>query len=151
MISVKMTDGKYTIDSAYQWDKNQVLEIYGVSLPSPPEIHFTNTATAKALVVQSTMDNDGVIKADIPNSLFKSPSKITAYIYGLEGETSKTFYKIDIPVIARPEPNYSTEDPEENPDVPATVRDCLKLKDTATGKTYKLEIINGKLTMEEVS
>lgn len=111
MANVNVENGRYTVDSLYQWDMNQVLEIYGLSLPSVPEIHFTNTAMDKAIVRQATMDSAGVITASVPNALLQVASKITAYVCIYEGDSFNSLYKIEIPVIARAKPNnYSFVD-----------------------------------------
>ena len=100
---------RYTVDPLYQWDINQELFIYGLSIPDP-EIHFTNEALARSLVVIPTVDNEGVIKVAIPNSLLQKPYAITVYICGYEGGTFKTYNKITIPVKARKRPaDYTLE------------------------------------------
>lgn len=105
------SNGRYTIDPLYQWDINQVLAIYGLSLASIPEIHFTNSAMDRAIVRQATMDDAGVITVDIPNSLLQKPYKITAYICIYEGETFRSLYSIEIPVTTRNKPgDYTIED-----------------------------------------
>ena len=108
MANVIVENNKYTVESLYQWDLNQVLEIYGLSLESIPEIHFTNNAMDRAIVKQSTMDDNGVIRVTIPNSLLQTPYKITAYVCTYEGSAFKSLYKIVIPVEARNKPNDYT-------------------------------------------
>lgn len=95
---------RYSVDPLYQWDLNQVLTIYGLSLTTIPEIHFTSSAMERAIVRQATMDDDGVITVNIPNSLLQKPYTITAYVCMYEGETFETLHKIDIPVKARKAP-----------------------------------------------
>lgn len=110
MSNAVVKSDRYTVDPLYQWDKDQVLTIYGLSLPSIPEIHFTNTYMDKAIVKQSTMDDAGIISVNIPNSLLQNPYKITAYICIYEGETFKTLYSLDIPVKPRKKPaDYTLE------------------------------------------
>lgn len=108
MANVTVQKDRYTVDSVYQWDKDQELVIYGLSLATIPEIHFTNDAMDKAIVRQSTMDDAGVITAEIPNSLLQKPYKIRAYVCIYEGETFKSLYLITIPVEARSMPNDYT-------------------------------------------
>lgn len=110
MAIVTVEKNRYTVDSLYQWDKDQDLQIYGLSLATIPEIHFTNHFMDKAIVRQATMDDAGVIIADIPNSLLQKPYKITAYVCIYEGETFKTLYAVVIPVEARNKPaDYTIE------------------------------------------
>lgn len=115
MASVTIDSNRYTIsEPLYQWDLNQVLTIYGLSLPTIPEIHFTNDAMDRAIVRQATMDNAGVISAEVPNSLLQKPYKIRAYVCIYEGNTFKSLYMITIPVEARNQPkDYTIADDEE--------------------------------------
>lgn len=111
MAIVVVNKNIYKVDSLYQWDNNQVLEIQGLSLPTIPEIHFTNDAMDKAIVRQATMDDKGIITVEIPNSLLQKPYKITAYVCIYEDETFKSLYKLEIPVKARKKPmDYTIED-----------------------------------------
>lgn len=114
MSDVIIKNNRYTVDPLYQWDVNQVLTIYGLSLASIPEIHFTNTGMDRAIVRQATMDKAGVISAYIPNSLLQKPYKITAYVCIYEGETFKSLYAIEIPVKPRTKPgDYTFEVDDE--------------------------------------
>lgn len=108
MANVTVTKDRYTVDSLYQWSKDQDLIITGLSLASIPEIHFTNDAMDKAIVKQATMDDAGVITARIPNSLLQKPYKIRAYVCIYEGESFRSLYLITIPIEARSMPNDYT-------------------------------------------
>lgn len=114
MSIVKVEKNTYTVDPLYQWDANQTLEVYGLSLATVPEIHYTNAAMDRALVRQATMDAAGVIRAEIPNSLLQKPYKITAYICTYTGGLFRSLYKLEIPVKGRQQPSdYTlTDDPE---------------------------------------
>lgn len=114
MAIVVVNKNVYKVDSLYQWDINQVLEIHGISLSKIPEIHFTNDAMDKAIVHQATMDDKGIITVEIPNSLLQKPYKITAYVCIYDGETFKSLYKIVIPVKARKKPTDYTIDDNYN-------------------------------------
>ena len=114
MSTVNVEKNTYTVEPMYQWDLNQTLVIYGLSLASVPEVHFTTTAMGKAIVRQATMDAAGVIRAEVPNSLLQKPYTIQAYICIYEGSTFETQYKLDIPVKARNKPeDYTLEDDHE--------------------------------------
>ena len=102
---ITITGTRYSVNPLYQWDINQVLQIYGLSLSKIPEIHFTNNSMERAIVRQSTMDDAGVITVEVPNSLLQKPYPITAYVCIRDGDTFVTLYKIDIPVKARKEPS----------------------------------------------
>lgn len=114
MSVVKVEKNSYTVESLYQWDLNQVLTIYGLSLPSIPEIHFTNDAMDRAIVRQASMDSAGVITADVPNSLLQKAGKMKVYVCIYQGDTFTSLYKIEIQVKARNKPSDYTlaDDPE---------------------------------------
>lgn len=114
MSVVTVEKNSYTVDPLYQWDKNQILTIFGLSLPSIPEIHFTTNAMDRAIVKQSSMDKAGIITVDIPNSLLQKPYTIKVYVCIYEGDTFKSLYSFNIPVKARNRPkDYSIEDSDE--------------------------------------
>lgn len=114
MANVTISNNRYTAETLYQWDKNQILKITGLSLPRIPEIHFTNEAMGRAIVRQARMDNAGIITVDIPNSLLQNPYKIKAYLCDYDNGTFKSLYAIEIPVKARKKPeDYSLENDEE--------------------------------------
>lgn len=108
MSIVTVDKNRYTVETLYQWDKNQTLEIRGLSLASIPEIHFTSVGMDRAIVRQASMSNAGVITAMIPNSLLQKPAKIMAYVCIYEGKTFESLYAIEIPVKTRSKPNDYT-------------------------------------------
>ena len=105
--------GRYRVDPLYQWDKNQTLEIYGLTVPNTPEIHFVNKSMSKALVRQAQKDANGIITVDIPNVLLENSLPIDVYICAYEGDLFRTLYTLQIPVKARAKPSdyiYEKED-----------------------------------------
>ena len=112
MAIISVTKDRYTItDPLYQWDLNQVLYIYGLSVPSAPEIHFTNETMDRAIVRQAVVDSAGVISVEIPNSLLQKPYKITTYVCLYDGDTFESQYSMILPVTARKKPSdYTIED-----------------------------------------
>ena len=103
----------YVTDSLYQWDKNQKIAISGMGLTVAPEIRFTNEILGKSIVRQSRLE-DGVIIANVPNSLLQHRYKIRAYIGVYEGDAFNTIEIIDIPVIAQARPlDYVLTDGDE--------------------------------------
>lgn len=103
----------YITDSLYQWDINQDLVISGLGLSVAPEIHFANANMDRAIVRQSTIDND-VITVKIPNSLLQEALIIKAYIGVYEEDTFKVVESIEIPVMARKRPlDYIIQDTDE--------------------------------------
>lgn len=101
---------RYTTDSLFQWDIEQVLEIHGLSLASDPEIHFT-TKVLNGAIVRQCENVEGVIKVMIPNSLLQEPFTIVAHVGIYENDTFKVLEKVEIPVFKRERPDdYKIED-----------------------------------------
>ena len=113
MAIITITNKRYTVEPIYQWNKNQKLKIYGLSLPSTPEIHFTNKAINGVITRQATMGTDGVITVDIPNYLLQYPHKITAYVCLYDGESFESRCELIIPITPRPKPVEYVVDEEE--------------------------------------
>lgn len=104
----------YTANDLYQWDANRILEIYGLTLPSLPEIHFANARMSKAIVKQASSYENGVIKVRIPNILLETATPITVYICGYEGNEFISWYSLTIKVKARQKPeDYIAKDDEK--------------------------------------
>ena len=114
MSIAKLTNNTYTVEALHQWDRDQVLQVYGLALARVPEVHFSHQGMSRAIVRQARMDAAGVITVDVPNSLLQKPYTITAHICGYNGTTFETIYKLDIPVKARPQPaDYTLQDDPE--------------------------------------
>ena len=114
MAIVKNENKTYTVEPLYQWDRNQVLEIRGLSLATIPEVHFPNDAMGCALVRQARMDAAGVITVDVPDSLLQKPYKITVFVCRYASGTFETLYKLELPVKPRAMPgDYTLTDGEE--------------------------------------
>ena len=114
MANVNVENNSYTVDTLYQWDLNQVLEIYGLSFPSAPEIHFTNDAMVRAVRRFATMDAAGVIRAEVPNAMLQTTATIKALVCIRDGEVFKTYHEIRIPVKARQRPaDYTITDDDD--------------------------------------
>ncbi len=104
MGDISITGSRYSVESLYQWDSNQTLVIYGLSLPKTPEIHFTNSSMEHAVVRQATMDDAGVVSVGVPNSLLQKALTLIVHVCIYEGETFKTLYTIEVPIKARKQP-----------------------------------------------
>lgn len=105
--------GRYRVDSLYQWDKNQKLEISGLTVPNTPEVHFVNKSMSEAFVRQAQKDASGIITVDIPNVILEKSLPIDVYICAYEGDLFRTLYTLQIPVKARTKPSdyiYEKED-----------------------------------------
>ena len=114
MTKVSLTKKSYTVDSLFQWDVNQILEIMGLSLPVAPEVHFAHDHMEQAIVRQATMDTAGVVRVEVPDRLLQRPNRINAYVCTNENGVFNTLHKIVIPVIPRARPSdYEGEDEAE--------------------------------------
>jgi len=105
--------GRYSVNTLYQWDKNQTLRISGLTVPNVPEIHFVNKTMSLALVRQCQMDGEGTIIVDIPNLLLEAPLPIDVYVCIYDRDLFRTLYALQIPVKARTKPSdyiYEKED-----------------------------------------
>lgn len=112
MSDVRIMSDRCTVEPLYQWDLNQVLQIYGLSLAVVPEIHFAHSTDKAAIVRKATMDSSGVVRAEIPNSLLQRAGKLHAYVCTTENETFRSLYKIVIPVEGRAQPSDYTGEEE---------------------------------------
>lgn len=111
MSIIKIEKHDYTVEPLTQWDRNQTLEIYGLSLARAPEVHFSNIAMDRAITRQATMDSKGVITVSVPNGLLQKPYTITAHLCQYNGATFETLYTVKIPVTERKQPaDYTIED-----------------------------------------
>lgn len=146
MPKVTVTKDRYVVDNPlYQWDVNEVLEIRGLSLPSIPEIHFTNNVMERAIVRQASMDDAGVITVGIPNSLLQKPSPVFAYVCIYEGDTFETLYKIEIPLKLRKQPtDYSITDDQE-------IYSFNALENQITNLDGNYTVVSGKVTVLETA
>lgn len=104
----------YTVNDLFQWDTNREMEIYGLNLPSLPEVHFANSRMDKAIVKQAAILENGAIRVAIPNILLETAVPIRVFICVYEGEEFISRYSLTVNVKARPKPeDYIAEDDEK--------------------------------------
>lgn len=107
-------DNRYISTDVYQYDKNRILEIYGLQLSSAPEIHFYNGTTSEALVKQADMDESGTLSAEIPNIFLEKANPIKVFICVYNGEEFISKWAFTVNVKSRPKPaDYIAEDDEK--------------------------------------
>lgn len=110
MPTVIIQNTRCKLDALFQWDRNQTLEIIGLSFAAAPEVHFASVTTCEAIVRQSVMNSAGVITVDIPNSLLEKPHDLTAWLCADNGNKFNSRYEIIIPVNPRPRPLSEDEE-----------------------------------------
>ena len=104
-----------------------------------PEVHFSNDLMVAAVRRPSTMDEAGVIRAEIPNALLQKPQTIKAMVCIREGEIFKTYHTIRIPVKPRPQPaDYTITDDQD-------VYSFTALEDLVTDSVAQMQTSNAAL------
>lgn len=114
MAEIIFKNGKFSIDKPlYQWDKNITLRIKGLSLPSTPEIHFSNSTMGGAIVKTATVE-DGVVVVTIPNGLLQVINNLKVYVCFYQGEEFTTNYQFILEITPREKPgDYTLQDDED--------------------------------------
>ena len=93
------TDARTT--PIWQYDYGQILQIIGVDLPTPFQVHFSNAPADGEGVLM--LGEDGAVS--IPDALLLSGANVYAFVYLHTGANDgETVYRITIPVTDRPEP-----------------------------------------------
>ena len=107
-------NGKFSIDKPlYQWDKNITLRIKGLSLPSTPEIHFSNSTMGGAIVKTATVEDD-VVVVTIPNGLLQVINNLKVYVCFYQGEEFTTNHRFILEITPREKPDdYTLQDDED--------------------------------------
>ncbi len=95
-----------------QWDKGQVLQIYGLELPAVVQVHFVNKLLESAIIYIAYKQDGGYSEVNIPNSLLEQKEDIYAYIYLSDEYEGKTVKTIRIPVTARTKPADFISEPD---------------------------------------
>ena len=70
-----------TIYNLYQWDSGVQALIRGSNLGSVTEVHFSNVASSKALVVTPVRQGSDLL-VDIPDVMLRSPMTIDVHVCG---------------------------------------------------------------------
>jgi len=83
-----------------QWDLGQRL---AVADGSYRQVHFSNADTQQALVCE-VFEEDGQYFVNVPNILLQQPHVLQAYGYAAAGNSGRTVWAQEIPVIPRQKP-----------------------------------------------
>ena len=126
VITANFSRAKETTTYAlWQWDYGQILQITGLELPDPYEVHFSNSQYKGEAKTQIGIA-DGVT---IPDEYMTTGDDVYAFIYLHEGDADgETEYKIHIPVRKRPQPTDGEVTPQEQ----TAISQAIALLRTAT-------------------
>lgn len=152
-MNAKITQGKRQL---WQWDTGVQLMLFDIG--SANEVHFATP--------------DGVIRRDIVNNMCNIPDVVlqragtmVCYVFNREPYEGDTRHEFHFDVLPRPKPADYIDPPEEADNLEQLAErvasiigpgsgggsgDSTVLADAVTGKQYRLYVVNGKLTMEEV-
>lgn len=84
----------------YQYDYDQMLVIEGLDLPTAFQAHFSNDPTGSESIERIGTNS----RVWIPNDLLRTGAPVFAFIFLHDGESDgETVYRVDIPVMVRPE------------------------------------------------
>ena len=93
----------------YQWDYGQILNINGISLEDPFEVHFCNVGDSQTVTMIG--ENQQV---EIPDSLLETGKDIQAFVYLHEGGSDgETEYVAKLSVQKRPQPSDGSPTPAQ--------------------------------------
>lgn len=115
-----------------QWDVNQTIVIDG-EYTKAPLVHFANKNSEYALCVQSTLESNGQISVDVPNTLLTEIHPIIIYIYQMSDNSGKTILSDEFKVVQRPQPSdYVFEENIHVVYITQLEDEIRELKDTMT-------------------
>ena len=115
----------YKTDPVFQYnDGAQILKIDGITLPPSYRVDFSNYIDShEALSVLG--DSSGAV---IPSEILANGNTIWAFYVDVAVDATTTLYRIEIPVIKRPEPEDYEPSPEERGIIEQLVADVSELK-----------------------
>ena len=94
------------IDHLTQWDTNVSIYIHGLTVDTPPVIHFSSPTSTKSYSVGSTL-NENIIETVVPNILLEQPDPISVHIYTYDNDTKqgRTIEVATLPVHPKKRPD----------------------------------------------
>ena len=140
MKNIKCYDSNGNVlEYMYQWDSNQTIVLKNLGLSSAPNCHFSNRKRKTAYVVESALSGADVI-VSVPNFILQDPYPILIHINCDDNGSSRTVYRVVLPVISRPRPSEYDDAYTEvtgTSDATATAED-IAWKKTAYVKGVKI-------------
>ena len=93
------------LNSIAQWDRDVYICVKESNITSPYKLHFFNSESELAYVVESTYDG-GTLIAKIPNVLVMQPFEIIGYVYDENASGGgQSLVRFSINVVPRPMPS----------------------------------------------
>lgn len=103
---------------------NQYLELIGFDLPSSYRVDFSNYIDSQ----QSISMIGGTAGVVIPSELLATGSTVYAFYVDVDSDATTTLYRIEIPVVRRPEPSDREPSPEEQSAISQLMNDVGDLR-----------------------
>lgn len=130
--------GGQVLQTLYQWDVNQDIEVSDVDTTGNPVFHFVNCHTGTALVVEPTLA-DNKFTVHIPNELLTRAETIKGYMYYETSEDGRrTKNPFEISVEARPMPDdYIFEDDDRYVTFAEIIAESEKLFEKLASSTFR--------------
>ena len=142
-----------------QWDKKAILQIEGLSLPDPVEVHFSLTEYDGEAPVYIGRTVDGVTTVEIPEFIFENANeeayvsggiyRAYAFIYVTDGESGRTERKIVFHIKARPKPTTKVPDSDKDQFLEEVRQVMAETKEIA--QSVRDDADNGEFTVDGFS
>ena len=98
------------VSALFQWDKGIEVTVEDDSITEAYNMHFANTQTGEAYVVESTYSSR-TLTAQIPDVLLQSTNPVFGYVYDEDDDSGRSTLWFKIKVTARAQPaDYVFED-----------------------------------------
>lgn len=107
---------------------SQYLQLTGFDLPAQYRVDFSNYIDSQDSVSVIGDENGAVI----PNNLLATGSTVYAFYVDVDADSTQTLYRIEIPVIRRPEPSDREPSPEEQSAISQLMNEIGDLSDLET-------------------
>lgn len=107
---------------------SQYLQLTGFDLPAQYRVDFSNYIDSQDSVSVIGDENGAVI----PNNLLATGSTVYAFYVDVDADSTQTLYRIEIPVIRRPEPSDREPSPEEQSALSQIMNEIGDLSDLET-------------------
>jgi len=120
------------ITNLVQYDRDVYVHIKDSRITTAYHVHFFNSTSEKALVMNSTYSN-GVLSVKIPNDLLYQPHTIIGYVNVKKNGESKCLYGFKIAVRKKPMPHdWVHVDSKDYVTFEEIIKECKKFAESAS-------------------